>query len=108
MTGFIVLSAVMTVVAVALHRYLSGPKTASLSQPLKWSLTLGAYVVGTGLAFIAMPVSGDAMKMPADLVLTFRALSLAGLEVQPKTGFETNCCGQDEALDYLCSVRSAW
>ncbi|MBI2863584.1 MAG: VOC family protein [Chloroflexi bacterium] len=33
---------------------------------------------------------------------------LMELEVQPKTGFETNCCGQDEALDYLCSVRSAW
>lgn len=77
--AFVALSVANTLLASALHRYLSQPGHAGRSRARQWTAVLGVYAAGAAALYIAMPANSEAIRMPVDLVWTFRALSLAGL-----------------------------
>lgn len=77
--SFIALSALITLIAFAFHRRLSRQNTTRERRGWSLAIIATAYVVGLALAFVAMPASPDEVRMPGDLVSTFRTLSLAGL-----------------------------
>ena len=79
--AFIALSALNTLIALLLRRYLSQPGGAPWRKDWSWTGPLAMYVAGAAGLYLAMPANPDPIMMPADLVWRFRALSLAGLTV---------------------------
>lgn len=77
--GFIGLSVAGSALAVGLHRLLSRRTQVSLVGQVHWALALALYVIYTVTVFMVMPANPDPIEMPAQLVWTFRAISLAGL-----------------------------
>lgn len=71
--GFIGLSVLGAAFASGLQRSL---RRAGRSA---WPIALAGYVVYLAVLYLAMPSNPDPVKMPPQLVWTFRALSLAGL-----------------------------
>ncbi len=77
--GFIGLSVVGTTLAVGVQRLLSHPSALPSRGRLRWAPALALYAVYSAAAYTAMPANPDPVRMPAQLVWTFRAISLAGL-----------------------------
>ncbi len=69
--GFIALSIAGTVLAIGLRRRV-GWRGA-------WPLGLGFYAIYALTLYVLMPPNPDPVRMPPELVRTFRAISLAGL-----------------------------
>jgi predicted cobalt transporter CbtA len=68
--GFIVLSVLGTVLALELKRWL---------RRAPWSIALVLYAVYLVVVYLALPSNPDPVRMPAEVVQKFRALSLAGM-----------------------------
>jgi len=77
--GFIGLSVAGTVLAVALHRLLAIRARMPASRRVHWPLAPVIYAIYAAAVYTAMPANPDPVRMPAELVWTFRAISLAGL-----------------------------
>lgn len=74
--GFLVLSIAGTALALAL----SGRSVrAGASTARRWALALAALAAFSLLLYLAMPPNPDPIEMPADIVSSFRLLSLLGL-----------------------------
>lgn len=77
--GFLALSVAAAAVAVAAGRGL-GRRTGLPSGDYRaWLPMLAILLVSSALLYASMPVSPDVVRMPLEIVTTFRALSLAGL-----------------------------
>lgn len=76
--GLLGLSALGTVMALRLHRLLAS-RGSSARAPGQAVLTLALYAVYSAAVYAAMPANPDPVRMPADVIWTFRAISLAGL-----------------------------
>ncbi len=76
-TGFVVLSLAVTCLALAVRWYLG--RAPGWSAPWKWAIVLGIYGAGAAMLYFALPPDPDVVRMPADLVWSFRALSFAGM-----------------------------
>lgn len=77
--GFIGLSIAGTVLAVALHRLLTLRARVASKERVHWLLALAIYAIYSAAVYAAMPPNPDPVRMPGQLVWTFRAISLAGL-----------------------------
>jgi len=77
--GFIALSAAGCTLAVGLHRLLNRPSRSPFLGRARLPVALGFYVVYAAAVYGVMPVNPDPVEMPAQLVWTFRTISLAGL-----------------------------
>jgi len=75
---FIVLSVAGTALAVVVHRRLQRAQDTA-HDPRGWLIAAAVYVAYAAMLYVAMPASSDAVGGPADLIWTFRAISLAGL-----------------------------
>lgn len=71
--GFIGLSVLGAALASGLQRSLSRARRSA------WPVALALYLVYLAVLYLAMPPNPDPVKMPPQLVWTFRALSLGGL-----------------------------
>jgi predicted cobalt transporter CbtA len=74
--GFLALSVAVAVVSVWIGRSLT---RSQLSRRWPWVPIAVCLVILSAAAYIGMPGNPDDVTMPADLVSTFRALSLVGL-----------------------------
>ncbi len=77
--GFIGLSIAGTILAVALHRLLTLRARVASKERVHWLLALAIYAIYSAAVYAAMPPNPDPVRMPGQLVWTFRAISLAGL-----------------------------
>ncbi len=77
--GFIGLSIAGTVLAVALHRFLTLRARAASKKRVSQFLALAIYATYSAAVYAAMPPNPDPVRMPGQLAWTFRAISLAGL-----------------------------
>jgi len=77
--GFVGLSVAGVVLAVALRRVLSFPGRRSGKVRAPWPLVLAIYAIYAAAVYVLMPPNPDPVRMPAQLVWTFRGTSLAGL-----------------------------
>jgi len=77
--GFIALSIAGTVLAGALHRLLTLRAQMSGNGRAHRPLALVVYTIYAAGVYVAMPANPDPVRMPAELVWTFRVISLAGL-----------------------------
>ena len=73
---FLALSVAGAVGAVILYRVLAR-RPATL--PWRWPVAMAAFGAYAAAIYLLMPPSPDAINVPADMVLGFRALSLGGL-----------------------------
>jgi predicted cobalt transporter CbtA len=74
--AFLGLSVLGTALAIALGRRLGQARAAGRGGWWMAPLILGVF---SALLFVVMPANPDAIELPADLVASFRALSLVGL-----------------------------
>lgn len=77
--GFIALSVAGSALAVWLQRLLNRPTRPTAMGRGHWLLALAFYVVYAAVVYVIMPANPDPVEMPAQLVWTFRAISLGGL-----------------------------
>jgi hypothetical protein len=77
--GFIGLSVVGTALALGLFRLLNRPAVASAPGGGLGLWVIAGYVIYAAAIYAALPANPDPVEMPADLVWTFRLISLAGL-----------------------------
>lgn len=77
--GFIGLSVMGTAFAVGLNRLLNRLARSSALGRVSWLLALTLYALYSAGVYGALPGNPDAVRMPAQLVWTFRVISLAGL-----------------------------
>lgn len=77
--GFIGLSVLGAVMALRLHRLLASRARSSSRAPGQAVLTLTLYALYSAAVYAAMPPNPDPVRIPADVVWNFRAISLAGL-----------------------------
>jgi len=71
--GFIALSFIGAVGAFRFQRWVSGTKRSA------WSAALSLYAVYLAVIYLAMPSNPDPVRMPPQIIWTFRTLSLGGL-----------------------------
>lgn len=77
--GFIGLSIAGTVLAGALHRFLTLRARMPGNGRVHWPLALVVYAIYAAAVYVAMPANPDPVRMPGELVWAFRVISLAGL-----------------------------
>jgi predicted cobalt transporter CbtA len=70
--GLIALSLIGTIVALAIERRLSGRKKSARVA------VIASYVVYLAVIYFALPENPDPVKLPSELIQSFRALSLIG------------------------------
>ncbi len=71
--GFIALSTIGTLLIFRLQHSISHRKLSG------WPIVLALYAIYLAAVYVVMPSNPDHVRMPAQVVWTFRALSLAGL-----------------------------
>jgi hypothetical protein len=79
--GFIGLSVVGTALALGLFRLLNRPTGASAPRGGRGVWVIAGYVIYAAAIYAVLPANPDPVEMPADLIWTFRIISLAGLLV---------------------------
>ena len=77
--GFIGLSVVGTALALGLFRRLNRPTGASAPGRVRGLWVIALYVIYGAALYAAFPANPDPVEMPAELMSTFRLISLAGL-----------------------------
>ncbi len=79
--SFVVLSVAGTALSLALHRFLGLQGRAPLRKRTHCWPVAAVYAAYAAAIYLSMPAIHDLVQMPGELVLAFRALSLAGLVV---------------------------
>ena len=76
---FIGLSVANTVLTLLLHRYLSRSRSWQVSRPWRWAIVTAAFFAGAAALYVSMPANSDPIRMPGNVLSTFRILSIVGL-----------------------------